>query len=97
MSFFIATSPCSENNGNCKELCISTPDGYECVCKDGYLLKQGHCVEDSVQPISSHCKENQFECDNKQCIDVRFLCDGDDDCKDNSDENIEKTCSMYFN
>ena len=29
---------CSENNGNCCQVCTATEEGEECGCYDGYVL-----------------------------------------------------------
>ena len=34
------------------------------------------------------CEEFEFECRNGHCINQRWKCDGDDDCGDNSDEEV---------
>lgn len=37
------------------------------------------------------CLPDRFRCGNSKCIPVSLLCDTNDDCGDNSDENV-KNC-----
>ena len=41
--FFAVSSPCSENNGGCEQLCFSFPNRTEpkCQCATGVLDKNG--------------------------------------------------------
>lgn len=34
------------------------------------------------------CTEARFKCRNGRCVDRSFLCDGQDNCQDNSDEEL---------
>ncbi|CAH4030992.1 unnamed protein product [Pieris brassicae] len=36
------------------------------------------------------CTPKQFQCANGMCIHMSWVCEGEDDCGDNSDENIEE-------
>ncbi|XP_050670975.1 very low-density lipoprotein receptor isoform X5 [Leptidea sinapis] len=36
------------------------------------------------------CSIRQFQCANGKCIPISWVCEGDNDCDDNSDENIEE-------
>ncbi|CAL1298011.1 unnamed protein product [Larinioides sclopetarius] len=81
---------CSANNGGCSQLCLATPEGHVCACRDAYSLSSDGltCTGSSNYTEPSRCKEGEFECvKNLRCIDVRYLCDGDNDCGDGSDED----------
>ena len=34
------------------------------------------------------CSESRFKCRNGRCLDRSFLCNGQDNCQDNSDEEL---------
>lgn len=42
------------------------------------------------------CTERQFKCANGKCIPISWVCEGEDDCGDNSDENIEHCKGNFF-
>ena len=39
------------------------------------------------------CSENSFVCENGKCIPSVFVCNGEDDCGDNSDEEMNSCTS----
>lgn len=43
-------------------------------------------------PKNVSCEASKFHCRNGKCISRMWACDGDDDCGDNSDEEV-KYCS----
>lgn len=61
----------------------------ECRCDDhSNLVNDGRmCVPKNVS-----CEASKFHCRNGKCISRMWACDGDDDCGDNSDEDV-KYCS----
>ncbi|RZF40959.1 hypothetical protein LSTR_LSTR013214 [Laodelphax striatellus] len=72
----------------CPELCLATPRGPVCACRDGYTFKDGDCVAMiGYEPVDA-CKPGKFQCTRTRlCISNARVCDGDDDCDDNSDED----------
>lgn len=84
---------CSKNNGDCSQLCLSTPKRRVCACSNGYeLTADGTTCERSANYTEpSRCHQGEFECRNQRCIDERYLCDGDNDCGDNSDEDSSQS------
>ncbi|XP_039297489.1 low-density lipoprotein receptor-related protein 1 isoform X2 [Nilaparvata lugens] len=72
----------------CPELCLATPSGPVCACRDGFTFKDGGCVPMiGYSPIDA-CKPGKFQCNKTRlCIPAARVCDGDDDCDDNSDED----------
>ncbi|XP_054274081.1 low-density lipoprotein receptor-related protein 1-like [Macrosteles quadrilineatus] len=74
----------------CNQLCLATPNGPVCSCKDGFSAANTRCVPQANYTQPSDCGPQEFQCTkNLRCIDNRFVCDGDDDCNDGSDESVE--------
>ncbi|KAG8233903.1 hypothetical protein J437_LFUL005231 [Ladona fulva] len=73
-------------------MCLTTPDGPVCGCRDGYTrsgaLETSLCEVEKNYTRPSRCSHGFFQCaKNLHCIDARFVCDGDEDCSDGSDED----------
>ncbi|KAB0803781.1 hypothetical protein PPYR_00751 [Photinus pyralis] len=88
---------CSQNNGNCTELCLSTPSKSVCACSDGYKLTNDgrSCTKDSTYVKPSICDDSFFKCKQSPlnasvCIPMERVCDGAADCPDASDESVEQ-------
>ncbi|XP_052771262.1 low-density lipoprotein receptor-related protein 5-like isoform X2 [Mya arenaria] len=41
----LITDHCASNL--CSDICVSGPTGYDCLCREGFLLQDGECVEDA--------------------------------------------------
>ena len=91
---------CEKENSNCEQFCynLNQPSPYiHCGCEDGKELEEqpgGNltCVDGDPVP-EWKCPAGQFLCNNKRCINEQFVCDNENDCFDNSDEEI---CKYHF-
>ncbi|XP_034057892.1 LOW QUALITY PROTEIN: low-density lipoprotein receptor-related protein 8 [Gymnodraco acuticeps] len=74
---------CSENNGDCQQLCLATPGGRTCVCAhDHVLMNSTHCSP------AQRCPNGSRSClDLLSCQPEEKFCNGRVDCLDHSDEN----------
>lgn len=100
ISIFISGGNQCFHTLNCAELCLSTPEGAMCACRDShYIAPNLTCIPELNYTPPSRCPHSHFQCaKNFRCIDNKFVCDGDDDCGDGSDESTEKggACGMLF-
>lgn len=46
------------------------------------------CSDSTTAENPLVCSEARFKCRNGRCVDRSFLCNGQDNCQDNSDEEI---------
>lgn len=77
---------------NCAQICVGAPNGqYTCLASD-----ESSDDETPIIPTNNidHCKAQHFQCANKNCIHDQLRCNGDDNCRDNSDENVD-LCAHY--
>ncbi len=56
------------------------------------ILPQGLNIPYLVIPSEYLCKSDQFACNNDKCVSFIHECDGENNCGDNSDEDI---CSKF--
>lgn len=86
---FLGANECSaKDNNGCEHLCLMTPNGATCVCRDGYDLKGKNCIQNLNYTAPFHCSTGKFMCANNQtCIDRHQVCDNHKDCPDGSDED----------
>ena len=64
-----------------------------------WTLVQVHCANHCALVLlniyiifTDTCLESEFKCTNERCIDAGYMCDHDDDCGDDSDEQL---CAEY--
>ena len=38
---------CSTNNGGCSHKCVNSPEGPQCQCEDGYVMRHKKCYGES--------------------------------------------------
>ena len=79
-------NPCNQNNGGCAQSCHPGVNGKaECKCNDQTKpVNEGRMCA----PKNHTCDASKFYCKNSKCISRMWSCDGDDDCGDNSDEDV---------
>ena len=84
----VSRSPCSELH--CAELCLLSPGGAQCACRDGHLLAddEKRCTPDIEWRAADACGPDRFQCGSGElrCLARQFVCDGVTDCTDGSDE-----------
>jgi len=44
------TDECVTSNGNCSQLCMDTPNGHHCSCRQGYIMLNGTCAGETKDP-----------------------------------------------
>ncbi|KAK9892226.1 hypothetical protein WA026_019028 [Henosepilachna vigintioctopunctata] len=82
---------CSGINNICPELCLSTPLGALCSCRDGYEYSHNMCnkIENFTRLQTHMCSSDHFQCIiDLTCIPASYQCDGKVNCPDGTDEAI---------
>lgn len=82
---------CSSSKNKCPELCLPTPAGAACHCKEGYEYTNNTCVKiKNFNPVKLNlCPPDHFQCvSDKKCIPSDYRCDGQANCADGSDEEL---------
>ena len=86
------------SNSPCPDMCLVTPLGHSCKCRDGMYDIGNQCKKFKGWLPPSLCETTQFQCGNSShCIENDYLCDGENDCFDSSDETkmlcSNRTCN----
>ncbi|XP_059482311.1 sortilin-related receptor-like [Neocloeon triangulifer] len=97
------SNACS-NRTSCSHICVGMPQGsFKCLCPDALVQSGNECLCPSMQKplvngtcpsVANTCASDYFRCKSGNCIPKLWRCDGDNDCADNSDEEMcgETTC-----
>ena len=55
-----------------------------------HVKKTNDCNAVSSEVEEGSCEEDEFHCSSGECVDIQKLCNGEPNCRDHSDEEVNR-------